>query len=103
METYGYKQQKINELNNIDNNSNNFYIYNGLNFLSKLNSKNENIIIGVQVKIPYAEPHNVFPKWGCVKNFKKANKAGLLATVSNPFFNNGSEYVAASSKPTCTS
>jgi hypothetical protein len=45
METYGYKQQKINELNNIDNNSNNFYIYNGLNFLSKLNSKNENIII----------------------------------------------------------
>ena len=42
---YGYKQQIINELNNIDNNTNNFYNYKGLNFLSKLSSKNENIVI----------------------------------------------------------
>lgn len=42
---YGYKQQIITNLNNIDTNSNNFYNYKGLNFLSKLNSENENLVI----------------------------------------------------------
>lgn len=45
VEAYGYKQQIINELNNIDNNTNNFYNYKGLNFLSKLSSKNKNLVI----------------------------------------------------------
>lgn len=45
VEAYGYTQQIINELNSIDNDANNFYNYNGLNFLSKMNSKNENIVI----------------------------------------------------------
>ena len=30
VKAYGYKQQIINELNNIDNNTNNFYNYKGL-------------------------------------------------------------------------
>jgi len=42
---YGYKQQIINNLNNINNNTNNFYNFKGLNFLSKLNSKNKNLVI----------------------------------------------------------
>ena len=42
---YGYKQQKINKLNNIDNDTNNFYNYKGLNFLSKMSSKNKNLVI----------------------------------------------------------
>ena len=45
VEAYGYKQQIINELNNIDNDTNNFYNYKGLNFLSKLSSKNKNLVI----------------------------------------------------------
>jgi len=45
VEAYGYKQQIINELNNIDNNTNNFYNYKGLNFLSKLSCQNENLVI----------------------------------------------------------
>lgn len=32
VKAYGYEQQIINELNNIDNNTNNFYNYKGLNF-----------------------------------------------------------------------
>ena len=45
LEAYGYKQQIINELNNIENDTYNFYNYKGLNFLSKLSSKNENIVV----------------------------------------------------------
>lgn len=45
MDAYGYKQQIITDLNSIDNNSNNFYNYKNLNFLSKLNTQNENILI----------------------------------------------------------
>ena len=45
VEAYGYKQQIINELNSIDNDTNNFYNFKGLNFLSRLSSKNENIVI----------------------------------------------------------
>ena len=45
MDAYGYKQQNINNLNTIDNNSDNFYNYKGLNFLSKLKQKNKNIVI----------------------------------------------------------
>ena len=45
IEAYGYKQQIINELNNIDNNTNNFYNYKSLNFLSILKSENKNLII----------------------------------------------------------
>ena len=42
---YGYNQQIINDLNNIDDNSNNFYNYKGLNFLSRLQENNKNIVI----------------------------------------------------------
>lgn len=45
VEAYGYKQQIIKKLSSIDNNTNNFYNYKGLNFLSKLSSKNKNLII----------------------------------------------------------
>lgn len=45
IEEYGYKQQNIDDLNKIEHNSNNFYIYKDLNFLSKLNSKNKNLVI----------------------------------------------------------
>ena len=45
VKAYGYKQQIINELNNIDNNTNNFYNQKGLNFLSKLYCKNRNLVI----------------------------------------------------------
>jgi hypothetical protein len=45
MEAYGYKQLSINQLNNIDDDTNNFYNYKGLNFLSKLSSKNKNLVI----------------------------------------------------------
>ena len=45
IEAYGYKQQIINELNNINNDTNNFYNYKGLNFLSKMSSKNNNLVI----------------------------------------------------------
>tara|TARA_B100001094_G_scaffold181477_1_gene175863 strand:+ start:259 stop:1065 length:807 start_codon:yes stop_codon:yes gene_type:complete len=52
VEAYGYKQQIITELNNIDNNTNNFYNYKGLNFLSKLSCKNENLVIIFHSAIP---------------------------------------------------
>jgi len=45
LEVYGYQQQIINELNSIDNDTNNFYNYKGLNFLSKLSCKNKNLVI----------------------------------------------------------
>jgi len=45
LEAYGYKQKTINELNSINNDTNNFYNYKGLNFLSKLSSQNENLVI----------------------------------------------------------
>lgn len=45
IKAYGYKKQIINELNSIDNNSNNFYNFKGLNFLSKLQENNKNIVI----------------------------------------------------------
>tara|TARA_B110000977_G_C11023037_1_gene472095 strand:+ start:120 stop:905 length:786 start_codon:yes stop_codon:yes gene_type:complete len=49
---YGYKQQIINELNNIDNNTNNFYNYKGLNLLCKLSSKNTNLVIWFHGAVP---------------------------------------------------
>ena len=52
VESYGYKQQIINELNNIDNNTNNFYNYKGLNFLSKLSCKNKNLVIIFHGAVP---------------------------------------------------
>jgi hypothetical protein len=42
---YGYKKKIINKLNNIDNNTQNFYNYKGLNFLSKFSRKNKNLVI----------------------------------------------------------
>lgn len=39
-----YKQQKITNLQLIKKNSNNFYCYNDINFLSKLNHKNNNLV-----------------------------------------------------------
>lgn len=41
---YGYKQKIITNLSTINESTNNFYNYKGLNFLSKLNSKNKNIV-----------------------------------------------------------
>lgn len=52
VEAYGYKQQIITELNNIDNNTNNFYNYKGLNFLSKLSCKNKNLVITFHSAVP---------------------------------------------------
>ena len=52
VQAYGYKQQIINELNNIDNNTNNFYNYKGLNFLCKLSSKNKNLVISFHDAVP---------------------------------------------------
>jgi UDP-N-acetylglucosamine 2-epimerase (non-hydrolysing) len=52
VKTYGYKQCIITNLNSIDNNTNNFYNYKGLSFLSKLNSKNENIVVNFHGSIP---------------------------------------------------
>jgi hypothetical protein len=52
MEAYGYKQEMITDLKNINNNTNNFYNYNGLNFLSKLKSHNKNIIIIFHGAVP---------------------------------------------------
>ena len=52
VERYGYKQQIINELNNIDNDTNNFYNYKGLNFLCKLSSKNKNLVISFHGAVP---------------------------------------------------
>tara|TARA_B110000967_G_C18790165_1_gene512889 strand:- start:65 stop:868 length:804 start_codon:yes stop_codon:yes gene_type:complete len=52
VESYGYKQQIINELNNIDNNTNNFYNYKGLDFLSKLSCKNKNLVIIFHGAVP---------------------------------------------------
>tara|TARA_B100000767_G_scaffold258446_1_gene267180 strand:- start:3164 stop:3973 length:810 start_codon:yes stop_codon:yes gene_type:complete len=52
VEAYGYKQQIINELKNIDNDTNNFYNYKSLNFLSKLKTENENIVINFHGSIP---------------------------------------------------
>ena len=60
IEAYGYKQQIINELNNIDNNTNNFYNYKGLNFLSKLNSKNKNILISFHGATPGFGTERIF-------------------------------------------
>ena len=51
-EAYGYKQQIITKLNNIDNNTNNFYNYKGLNFLSKLSYKNKNLVIIFHGAVP---------------------------------------------------
>lgn len=45
LEAYDYKQQIISNLDSIDNNTHNFYNYKGLNFLSKLNYKNKNLVI----------------------------------------------------------
>ena len=45
MNAYGYEKQIINTLNKINNNSNNFYNYKDLNFLSKLRFNNRNIVI----------------------------------------------------------
>lgn len=53
VKAYGYEQQTINELNNIDNNTNNFYNYKGLHFLSKLSCKNKNLVICFHGSIPY--------------------------------------------------
>lgn len=52
VEAYGYKQQIIAELNNIDINTNNFYNYKGLNFLSKLSCKNKNLVIIFHGAVP---------------------------------------------------
>ena len=43
MNVYDYDQQIISDLGEIDDNSNNFYTYRKLNFLSKLNRNNRNI------------------------------------------------------------
>lgn len=51
-EAYGYKQQTINELNNIDNNTNNLYNYKGLFFLCKLSSTNKNLVIIFHGAVP---------------------------------------------------
>ena len=56
---YGYKQLMINELNSIDNNTNNFYNYKGLNFLSKMNRKNRNLVIIFHGSIPEG-PNKIF-------------------------------------------
>lgn len=45
IKAYGYEEHLINELKHIDNDTNNFYNYKGLKFLSKLSSKNENLVI----------------------------------------------------------
>lgn len=52
VKAYGYKQKKINELNNIDNDTNKFYNYKGLNFLCKLSSTNKNLVILFHGSIP---------------------------------------------------
>ncbi len=49
---YGYKQQIINNLNEINNNSNNHYTYKDLSFLSKIKSQNKNLIIIFHGAIP---------------------------------------------------
>ena len=45
IKAYSYNQQIINDLNKIEDNSNNFYNYKGLNFLSRLQENNKNIVI----------------------------------------------------------
>lgn len=45
MKAYGYSQQKIDNLNLINNHSNNFYTYKGLNFLTKLKSTNKFLLV----------------------------------------------------------
>lgn len=52
VKAYNYQQRNINDLNNIDNDSNNFYNYKGLKFLSKLSSKNKNLVICFHGAIP---------------------------------------------------
>jgi len=44
MERYGYKQIRLNNLKEIDENSKNFYNYKDLNFLCDLNNLKENIV-----------------------------------------------------------
>jgi len=58
VEAYGYEQKTINELNKIDNDTNNFYNYKGLNFLSKLSSKNKNLVICFHGAIPHGRKFN---------------------------------------------
>ena len=60
LEAYGYNQQIINNLINISNDTDNFYNYKGLNFLSKLNSKNENIVISFHGAIPGYGTERIF-------------------------------------------
>ncbi len=50
---YGYKQKIITNLSTINESTNNFYNYKGLNFLSKLNSKNKNIVFFFHASIGY--------------------------------------------------
>ena len=55
MEAYGYKKMVINKLCEINNNSHNFYNYKGLNFLSKLNENNKNLLIIFHSAIPKSQ------------------------------------------------
>ena len=52
MKAYGYKQQIIDNLKKIDNDSNNFYNHKGLNFLSKLKINNKNLVILFHGAVP---------------------------------------------------
>jgi hypothetical protein len=52
IEAYGYKQQIIDNLIDIDDNNYNFYNYHDLKFLSKLKSKNNNLAIIFHGSIP---------------------------------------------------
>jgi len=49
---YGYKQQIINNLDEINNNSSNHYTYKDLSFLSKMKKNNNNIVIIFHGAIP---------------------------------------------------
>ena len=60
VEAYGYNQQIINDLLNISNDTDNFYNYKGLNFFSKLNSKNENIVISFHGAVPDFGTERIF-------------------------------------------
>lgn len=60
VEAYGYKQQIINELNNIDNDTNNFYNYKDLNFLSKFSCKNKNLVIIFHGSIPGSGTNRIY-------------------------------------------
>jgi predicted esterase YcpF (UPF0227 family) len=52
MECYGYLQQKITNLCSIDNNSNKYYNYKGLHFLSKMKNNNKNLVVIFHGAIP---------------------------------------------------